>query len=122
MLGLAAAPEIAIAVPSERPLRPPYSSLRRKALQALPACSALAVKDSALRSCHDRWCVETMLSAMLTTWNGRQSASFGQLPSWCRRGHSDDITGLSSSSKPLNASGLRLGRDEPRKARTSRLR
>src|SRR5690348_5959612 len=122
MLGLAAAPEIANAVPSEMPVRPPYRSLRRYALQALPECSGLTVKDSALRSCHDRCLVDTMLSAMLMTWNGRQCVIFGQLPSGCRRGHNDHMGGLSSSSKPLNASGLRLARDEPRKPRTRRLR
>src|SRR5690242_2946554 len=121
MLGLTAAPEIAIAVPSEMPSLPPYSSLRRYALQAEPECSGLTVNDSALRSCHDRCLVETMLSAMLTTWNGRQCLG-SPLWSRCRCGHSDDIGGLSSSSKPLNASGLRRSRDEPRKARTSRLR
>src|SRR5580693_9466770 len=97
MLGLTAAPEIAIAVPSEIPLRPEYSWLRRYALQALPEWSALTVKLSALRSCHERWCVDTILSAILMRWNGRESFPL------CF-GHSEVIAGLSSSSKPLKAS------------------
>src|SRR5262249_35930855 len=121
MLGLAAAPEIAMAVPSEMPVLPAYSSLRRYALQAVPECSGLTVKDSALRSCHDRGWVETTFSAMLMTWNGRHR--FGARGTARRpRGHSDDIGGWSSSWRPLTASGWGLGRDEPMKARTSRLR
>src|ERR1700720_4625930 len=121
MLGLAAGPGSAPAVPSEIPFSPPYSAVRRKALHALPECRALTVNDSALRSCHDRRRVETMLSAMLMTWKGRHSAGTraGHLPSGPRVGQSVDIGGLSSGSKPENPSGLRFGREAPRKARTS---
>src|SRR5262245_66106764 len=102
MFGLAAAPEIAIAVPSVMPWRSPYCSLGRYAplgwcaawLAALPLsliasladpaiavsdemlvpqCSGLTVNGAALRSCHASRFDETMLRVMLMIWNGRQS-------------------------------------------------
>src|SRR5437868_193343 len=116
MLGLAAAPEIATAVPSEMPWYwSPYCALDLYRLHALPLCSGDIVNDSALRSCHAIFLVDTMLSAALTTWNGCQ-------PSVRFTGQSRCIDELSFSSKPVNGSGVLVGFDAPRKPRTSRLR
>ena len=54
MFGLAAAPEMATAVPSVMP--PPYSDERRYPSDELPQCGAVMVNDSALRCCQaSRW-------------------------------------------------------------------
>src|SRR3954451_6710301 len=97
MFGLAAAPEMATAVPSEMPPdRSPYVPVTRYFLHAVPLCSAVTVNGSALRSCHASFFEETMFNAMLTTWNGRQEPSCG----WTE-GHRLAIRTLSLSSKPV---------------------
>jgi hypothetical protein len=66
-------------------------------LQADPLCSGLTVKGSALRSCQASFFDETMFSAMLTMWNGRQPS-----PRPVSAGQSCHIATLSFSSNPVN--------------------
>src|SRR5713101_970600 len=76
MLGLTAAPDIAIAVPSE--IFAPYWSEERYAPQGrvsgpalpVPQCRALTVNGAALRSCHASFSPATRFSVRLITWNG----------------------------------------------------
>ena len=90
MFGLAAAPEIAIAVPSDMPAALVAAVLRcragsRACSRPMPQCSGVAVNDSALRSCHASRFELTTLSAMLTTWNGCQPRPVLGGQSWCMR-------------------------------------
>src|SRR5690242_4249903 len=98
MFGLAAAPEMVIAVPSEMLLA--YSALGRYPSFALPECSGVAVKERALRSCHARSWPPTRFRAILTTCNGLEGKSV--------------ILTLSSESKPVNGFALRCVFDAPR--------
>src|SRR5262249_54839928 len=122
MFGLAAAPEIAIAVPRVMP--PPYFSVDRYPTRLLPECKGVTVNGAALRSCQASCaCGETIFRAMLMTCSGRHpSGSVVGPPSPCLY-HSDDITGLSLGSNPVNGSGRRSSyRHAPRNARVRRLR
>src|SRR5579862_665253 len=97
MLGLTAAPEMAIAVASVRPYLPPYDFsvspryrvdrnapagqsvtcdawFRASRLQ-LPACSGEIVNGTALRSCHARFFEDARLAVTFTTCSGSQSAT-----------------------------------------------
>ena len=69
MFGLTAAPEIAIAVPSEMPSSPglPYSSVLRYPRLAHPQNCGVTVNDSALRCCHASLLVAARFSVMLMT-------------------------------------------------------
>src|SRR5579859_2207 len=100
MLGLAAAPEIVIAVPSE--ISPPYSVEGRYPRSHDPQCSGVMVNDSALLCCHARRRPATRLRVTLMTWNGLSRAS-----SRC-------ILKLSFSAKPVNLLALRRSLEAPR--------
>src|SRR4051794_18442071 len=120
MFGLAAAPEIAMAVPSVIPegyfgsgfVPAAYSELGLNATQPLPEWSGLTVKGSAFRSCQESRFEETMLSAMFTMWNGRHPSACGLLA-----GHSSCMVMLSLVSKPVKVSYRRSCREAPRNAR-----
>ena len=130
MFGLAAAPEIVTAVPSVMTLLPPYNFggvgeleptqalVRRYPRVADPACSALTVKDAALRSCQASLSPATRFKAMFTICIG------GVFPITGTAGHSSFMKTLSRSSNPVNGSGLRspLALDAPRNARMRRAR
>ena len=78
MLGLAAAPEMANAVPSVMALRScplmPYSLERRYPRFQLPQNSGDAVNDWAFRCCQARFSALTRLMAMLRIWKGLRIA------------------------------------------------
>src|ERR1700736_5519368 len=65
MLGLAAAPEVLIAVPTVMPPRPPYSFDLRYPSDQLPQNSGVMENDSALRCCHARLPPFTRLRVVL---------------------------------------------------------
>ena len=82
-LGLAAAPEMAIAVPRVTPSGPPYPALMRRDVPAVsvdlmgrypanaePPWSGVSVMDSALRCCHARLRPAARLSVTLSTCIG----------------------------------------------------
>src|SRR6516225_7037039 len=106
MFGLTAAPEIAIAVPSEMPPFPgsPYSFVFRYPRVAHPQNCGVITNDSAFRCCHARFAVAARFNAAFITRNGRQSLSSG-----ARLSHRWYILKLSFGSKSVNASTLRGG-------------
>src|SRR5690242_20725829 len=108
MLGLAAAPEIVMAVPRVKGVliffilgRLPYSDDNRYTRRLLPVWRRVEVNDSALRCCHARFLPETRFSVAFTTCRGA-------------KGSSEHIGRLSCSSNPVNQCGSRLGFDAPR--------
>src|ERR1039457_5023612 len=106
MLGLAAAPEIAMAPPSE--IRSAYNRDSWYPSRQLPVRYFVDVKDSALRCCHARLSPFTRFSVAFTTCRGLAGNSA------MRR--------LSLESKPVNGFGSRRLLDAPRNVRISRTR
>src|SRR6266852_1351919 len=81
MFGLAAAPEMVTAVPSEMPFGPPYSRELRYPSLRLPVCIGVAVNESAIRCCHARLSPEVRLRAMLMTCIGERTSATASLGS-----------------------------------------
>ena len=108
MDGLAAAPDMATAVP--RVIPPPYSEEGRKPTLVLPQCKGVTVNDAALRCCQARRLPATRLSVRLTTWKGR-FLMFNAA-----------IFMLSLSAKPVNWLAFRSWFEAPKYARIKRSR
>src|ERR1035437_9696104 len=106
MLGLAAAPEIVMAPPSE--ILSAYNRDSWYPSRQLPVRYFVAVKDSALRCCHARFSVLTRVNIAFTTWSGLGDRSV--------------MRTLSLASKPVNGCGFRWLLDAPRNVRISRTR
>src|SRR6267142_2150615 len=100
MLGLAAAPEMVMAVPRETPS--PYFAALRYPSSSLPACSAEIVNDRAFRCCQSSRFPATRFRATLTTWKGRRPV----FRSHMRR--------LSFSENPVNELAFLLELEAPR--------
>src|SRR6476646_7436215 len=121
MLGLAAAPEIVIADPSEMPCGPPYTVPSAPVVERYPGCIAddpqcngLTVKLCALRSCQPSFSPDTRLSAMFTTGIS--------LPLNFSCAQRSRILMLSLSSNPVNGFSFRFELEAPRYARINRSR
>src|ERR1035441_4917929 len=106
MLGLAAAPEIAMAPPSET--RSPYTRDSWYPSRQLPVRYFVDVKDSALRCCHARFSPLTRFNVAFTTCSGL--------------GGKSAMRTLSLGSNPVNGCGFRRLLEAPRKVRISRTR
>src|SRR6516164_7185591 len=113
MLGLAAAPEIVIANPSEIPCGPPYTVPSAPVVERYPGCIAddpqcngLTVKLCALRSCQPSFSPDTRLSAMFTTCKSLALNFFS--------GQRSRILMLSFSSNPVNGFSCRSEFEAPR--------
>src|SRR5262245_42849247 len=101
MFGLAAAPEIVTALPSDIPVAPlgllshAYSVVGLNPSVHEPECSGLIVNDSDFLCCITSVRSATRFSVALTTCSGRGKAL------------SDDIARSSSASKPVKGLGCR---------------
>src|ERR1035437_102247 len=106
MLGLAAAPEIVMAPPSE--ILSAYTRDSWYPSRQLPVRYFVEVKDSALRCCHARFSPLTRFKVAFTTGSGL--------------GDKSAMGTLSSESKPVNGCGFRRLLEAPRNVRISRTR